>query len=614
MHPSFLNTLRQKERVKQKLAGIKHKIGIYSAKGGVGKTTIAVNVAYALKDKGFKVGLLDADIDCPNVTMFLGIEEKMNREYPLIPVTKDGIKVASTAMVTDELKKPIIWRGALITKMLGDFFENTDWGDLDYLVIDLPPGCLPGDTLVTMSNGFPKPIKDVKPGEFVLSYENGRLVKNKVINVISQGEQEVFKVKTPNRTIIASSNHPFLKYHRNLYWKKLSGLRAGDRIIVVNNINNGKSMKLPHPKESVHNTQTHITLPKVTNTDFMRIIGHFIGDGYVRINKKKDLIIGIRICEPVGSKFRKKYEKLYKKVFNCNIFPDGNNQFAVDSRVIVKLFSFLDLNHYARKKSVPEWVFSLPLEQRRAFIEGYSEADGCIRHRKELKVLHDKDGHTKTVFIEHDVVSLESTNERLIRQMHALCQISGIRSQNVRTRTKQGNIFPDGHSTRRSVSFAFEYSKKVTDEQFKIARIKSIEPIGYKETYDLQLEKQQSFIAEGMVVHNTSDAPLTVMQLLDMEGFVIVTTPQKIAAINSIRSGLMAKRLGMAVLGVVENMSGSKASDNTLNVANELGTEVIGTVKEDIRFKELSDSGKVPLYADHEVEEEFSKIVDRLLH
>ncbi len=251
MHPSFLNTLRQKERVKAKLAGIKHKIGIYSAKGGVGKTTIAVNVAYALKEKGFKVGLLDADIDCPNVTMFLGINEKIETILPLKPVVKDGIKVASTAMVVDDIKKPIIWRGALITKMLGDFFENTDWGELDYLIIDLPPG--------------------------------------------------------------------------------------------------------------------------------------------------------------------------------------------------------------------------------------------------------------------------------------------------------------------------------------------------------------------------TSDAPLTIMQLLDMEGFVIVTTPQKVAALNSIRSGLMAKRLGMAILGVVENMSDGKANENTANVAKELGVEILGTVKNDDTFKHLSDEGKVPMLESNEIACEFRTIASKLI-
>ena len=141
MHPSFLKVLQQKQRIKQKLTKVKRRIGVYSAKGGVGKTTIAVNLAFSLMKKGFKVGLLDADIDCPNVTVFLGMEDsKMEPVMPLKPLEKDGVKVASTAMLVDELKRPIIWRGPLVAKMISDFLENTDWGELDYLVVDLPPG------------------------------------------------------------------------------------------------------------------------------------------------------------------------------------------------------------------------------------------------------------------------------------------------------------------------------------------------------------------------------------------------------------------------------------------------------------------------------------------
>lgn len=142
MHPSFARVIKQRADLKAKLGAIKHKIGIYSAKGGVGKTTVAVNIAYALAKRGKSVGLLDADIDCPNLPMFLGLDkEKINTaSLPLRPFVKDGVKVASTAMVLDEIRKPIIWRGPMITKMLGELFENFDWGELDYLVIDLPPG------------------------------------------------------------------------------------------------------------------------------------------------------------------------------------------------------------------------------------------------------------------------------------------------------------------------------------------------------------------------------------------------------------------------------------------------------------------------------------------
>ncbi|MDE1865457.1 MAG: P-loop NTPase [Candidatus Micrarchaeota archaeon] len=141
MHPSFAGVIQQRARLRDKLARIKHKIGVYSAKGGVGKTTVAVNLAYTLSKMGKSVGLLDADIDCPNLPMFLGIEERIDTSsVPFKPVVKEGVRVASTAMLIDEASKPIIWRGPMITKMLGEMFEGIDWGELDYLIIDLSPG------------------------------------------------------------------------------------------------------------------------------------------------------------------------------------------------------------------------------------------------------------------------------------------------------------------------------------------------------------------------------------------------------------------------------------------------------------------------------------------
>ncbi|MGC8571962.1 MAG: P-loop NTPase [Candidatus Micrarchaeia archaeon] len=136
----LMKVLHEKEELKTKLKGIKYKIGIYSAKGGVGKTTISINLAYSLAQKGLKVGLLDADIDCPNITIFLGINSSIGNEYPLRPIMHKNVKVLSTAMLVDDLNKPIIWRGPLIAKMITDFLKNTEWGDLDYLIIDLPPG------------------------------------------------------------------------------------------------------------------------------------------------------------------------------------------------------------------------------------------------------------------------------------------------------------------------------------------------------------------------------------------------------------------------------------------------------------------------------------------
>lgn len=129
VHPSFSGVIRQRAQLKEKLSAIKRKIGIYSAKGGVGKTTMAVNLAFTLARGGKTLGLFDADIDCPNLPMFLGIDGKIDiSSAPFQPIIKDGVKIASTAMLVDEATRPMIWRGPMITKMLNEMLIGIEWG------------------------------------------------------------------------------------------------------------------------------------------------------------------------------------------------------------------------------------------------------------------------------------------------------------------------------------------------------------------------------------------------------------------------------------------------------------------------------------------------------
>ncbi|MCL4363264.1 Mrp/NBP35 family ATP-binding protein, partial [Candidatus Marsarchaeota archaeon] len=110
----------------------------------------------------------------------------------------------------------------------------------------------------------------------------------------------------------------------------------------------------------------------------------------------------------------------------------------------------------------------------------------------------------------------------------------------------------------------------------------------------------------------TSDAPLTIMQLLDLKGFILVTTPQRISSINSLRSGLMAKRLNVGILGVIENMSTGTISDNTKSMIDALGTELLGTVKFSNSFNRYSDNGMVTVYNDAGIADEFEAISKRV--
>lgn len=119
----------------------KNIITVASGKGGVGKTTVTVNLALALADKGKKIGLLDADIYGPNVPHMLGIENEIARikDSKLIPIEKYNMKVMSVGFIA-EADKALIWRGPLANKLIEQFLSDVLWGDLDILLIDLPPG------------------------------------------------------------------------------------------------------------------------------------------------------------------------------------------------------------------------------------------------------------------------------------------------------------------------------------------------------------------------------------------------------------------------------------------------------------------------------------------
>jgi len=135
--------LEQEKRLKEKMAKIKHPLIVMSGKGGVGKTTVAVNLAYALSLTGKSVGILDIDLHGPNIAKMLGIEKHSlyNFEFGIQPVdVSDNLKAVSVALTGYNSDQPIIWRGPMKAAVIRQFLADVNWGDLDYLVIDSPPG------------------------------------------------------------------------------------------------------------------------------------------------------------------------------------------------------------------------------------------------------------------------------------------------------------------------------------------------------------------------------------------------------------------------------------------------------------------------------------------
>lgn len=157
----ILNFEQKPAKLRPKYGTIKNVIGVISGKGGVGKSTVTGILASTLRKKGYKVGVLDADITGPSMPRFFGINNKRAKIEPIdennfkySPVeSKAGVKVLSMNLLIPKEDDPVVWRGPIVSSVLTQLFTDTLWGELDYLLIDMPPGT--SDITLTVMQSFP---------------------------------------------------------------------------------------------------------------------------------------------------------------------------------------------------------------------------------------------------------------------------------------------------------------------------------------------------------------------------------------------------------------------------------------------------------------------------
>ena len=185
----------------QPIPGVKHIIAIASGKGGVGKSTVSINLAAALS-KGNKVGLLDLDIYGPSLPMLAGIDKQpeMTSEKKLIPLEKYNMRLMSFGFINTE-NAPAVWRGPMVSRMTQQFFEDVEWGKLDYLILDLPPGT--GDIQLTLVQKL-----TLTGAVMVTTPQNLALLD------VKKGADMFAKVNTPVLGVIENMTH-FLCPHCN---------------------------------------------------------------------------------------------------------------------------------------------------------------------------------------------------------------------------------------------------------------------------------------------------------------------------------------------------------------------------------------------------------------
>jgi len=178
----------QPSQPKLPIPGVRNLIAVGSGKGGVGKTTVAVNLAVALAKLGYKVGLLDADVYGPNVPLMMGINQTpMAQGERIQPLRNFGVKIMSMGFLNPG-DKPLIWRGPMLHSVIQQFLRGVDWGELDYLVIDLPPGT--GDVQLTLIQTAPITGAIVVTTPSAVSLEDAR----KAIHMFSQVRVEILGI------------------------------------------------------------------------------------------------------------------------------------------------------------------------------------------------------------------------------------------------------------------------------------------------------------------------------------------------------------------------------------------------------------------------------------
>ncbi len=192
-----------------KMEKVKNIIAVASGKGGVGKSTVAANIACSFSKKGYKVGLLDLDIYGPSLPIILGINEspQITEERKLIPLNWKGLKVLSFGFISGN-DSPTIWRGPLVARMTEQFFRDVLWGELDYLILDLPPGT--GDVQLTLTQKIQisgavivTTPQDIVPSDVRKGADMFRKVNTPVLGVI-----ENMSGLTLHGTVFDSENNP----------------------------------------------------------------------------------------------------------------------------------------------------------------------------------------------------------------------------------------------------------------------------------------------------------------------------------------------------------------------------------------------------------------------
>lgn len=362
-----------------------------------------------------------------------------------------------------------------------DLFRENNWKWFNSVVFSrvtnstriLIVHCLTGDTLITLADGSPKRLDEIRPGDFVRAYENGAHVSRRVLNWASQGEDDVLEIRTGNHRVRANARHPFLVLRDGAEsWVKAGDLKKGDLLIT--------SAVEPSVGEA------RLTAEQAW------FLGFMFGDGWLTRRDATN-------TDKLGRTYPRrgyvtccatsKYPALnarvlaaFDRLFGVTPKETRYGYWRTEKQRIGRWLAEHGLNGRAKTKRLPAWLFGQPREVREAFVKGFSEADGHVDAKRQT--------------------TCAAANREMIAQLRALARGAGIVPSNLHV-SRQSVQPPHSVAPVAGETWSFKWGEQRRTTAFATAAIRSIEPAGRAEVFDLQVEGAENFLADGLVTHNT---------------------------------------------------------------------------------------------------------------
>ncbi|MBI5298935.1 MAG: SufD family Fe-S cluster assembly protein [Deltaproteobacteria bacterium] len=377
--------------------------------------------------------------------------------------------------------------------------------------VDANLGCLTADAQVFLNPAGPVSIAAVKPGDHIysLDFEEFKPKKFRVNAVRCTGVRKTFRLTTQNfREVKATANHPFLTLQKTPYsaypklsWQSLENLQKGSLIAMLTALpDEGKPriIEYTYPKKDGRGLKTHVSIPKETSEDLLWFLGLYLGDGFIERDPKSRRPRRTYLAIPPKDRARPRLLQTLKKVFEADWKQKGI-LVTINSAVLADFILHLGFDGTAKTKTIPSWIFSLPLRQKLSFIEGYLDSDGHVRNG------------SKNASIEKGQITFASANRKLLENIKLLMISCGLNPLKISTYSKKRILYKGKEKqyvTHYLTLNLKENLKRIREKTpsspcIQFTKVRDIEPLGEEAVYDIEVDGAHNFIANGLIVHNS---------------------------------------------------------------------------------------------------------------